>query len=265
LADKDPRAHVRLAQTLFQLEQPDQAYQEFAAATKLSDETPVPEIMMARLYEQSGKSEKATEWMKLVVQRHPNNASAHVGVAEWYWRNNKLEEAQKHAAKALEIKPDLLDAKLIRGIVARFQKDYPEAEKQFEAAHLAAPANFLAANQLALVLAEQQDTEKLNRALQLAQLNAKQHQQEPEVLATLGTVLYKGGRVDDAERFLRQLASMNVMSGDAAYYLGQILAKKNQTDEAKRLLRVALSSQGPFVNRDAAQSLLDQLSKPPGG
>lgn len=259
LAPEDARPHLRLGQALFQLQQPDAAFAEFQKSDELAEESTAPELMMARLYEQTGQKDKAEEWVKLVVERHPDDATARVGVAETYWRDGKLDEAKLHADKALELKPDMLEAQLVRGLIARFSRDYAEAEKRFEAAHLAAPANFLAANQLALALAEQDDPEKLNRALQLAQLNGKQHPQEPEILATMGLVLIKNKRYDEAERLLRQLAGTNQMSGDAAYYLSQVLAQKKQTEEAKQLLQLALASTGPFVNRAEAQAMLESL------
>lgn len=263
LDDKDARPHVRLGQSLFRLDRPEEAYEEFAKAAKLAPEMQVPEVMMARISEQAGKKDKVAQWMKLAIERNPDSPGAHVGVAEWYWRDGNLDEAKRYADKALQLAPELVDAKLIRGLVARHQKDLAEAEKQFEAIHQEAPQNFAAANQLALTWADQRDPEKLNRALQLAQQNARQHQQEPDGLATLGLILMRSGRPEDAERLLRQVATTNAMSSDAAYYLSQLMVRKNQTDEAKRLLRIALSATGPFFNRTEAQALLDQLSKKP--
>ncbi len=64
----------------------------------------------------------------------------------------------------MQLEPKLLDAKILRGMVAIFQKDYATAERYFELAHLQSPRTFLASNDLALALIEQNDQAKKLRA-----------------------------------------------------------------------------------------------------
>jgi tetratricopeptide (TPR) repeat protein len=258
---KDYRPRVRMGQALFQSDKSQEAYQEFQAAAKLSDQAPTPEIMMGRLYQQKEDKTKAAEWMKLALERAPQDPEVQVGLAEWNWEQGQLDAAKLHADEALKLKPDMIEAKVIRGLVARFQKDYLEAEKQFQSAHLLSPANFTAANQLALVLSEQDDEGKLRRARELGELNVRQYPNNTEAAAALAGIYFKVGRTDDAAQLLQAVANAGAMSGDAAYVMGQILAARNNKEEAMRLLRAALDARGPFANREAAQALYDKLSK----
>lgn len=265
LEPKNYRPLFRLGQVLFKLNRPEDAYKQFQAAQQLSDQAANPDIVMGRLYFQSGNDvanrDKAAQWFNQAIKNSPTSPSARVGIAEWLWETGKLDEAKQHADEALKLKGDSLDAHLVRGLIARFQKDYAEAEKQFEAAYLSSPSNFAASNQLALTLLDEGSAPKLRRALELAELNVKQFPNNPEAAATLGAVLLKQDRTEEAARLLQQVLASGTVSGDAAYYLGQLFAKRSQNDEAKKFLRAALDAKGPFANREAAQALLDQISK----
>jgi tetratricopeptide (TPR) repeat protein len=262
LSEQAPQPRLRLGQVLFKLNKPEEAFAEFQTAARLSDQAPSPEVLMGRLYQIAGDDKKAEEWMTLAISRDPENPSAQLGVAQWYLELNKLDDAKKHADEALRLKPDLIDAKLLRGVIARYQGDLSEAEKQFEAVHLVAPANFAASNQLALVLAEQNDGSKLRRGMELAELNARQFGTNPEVLATLGAIYLRAGRIDEAEQALgRVLNAGQPISGDIAYYVAQLMVKRNKAADAIRWLKMALDAKGPFANRAAAQSLYEQLEK----
>jgi tetratricopeptide (TPR) repeat protein len=262
LDENDFRPHVRLGQVLFRLNKPDEAFAELERAAKLSDQAPVPGVLMGRFYQQAGDEKKAGEYMAQALAQSPEDPVALVGVAEWSLEVGKLADAKKYADMALRIKPDSVEAKLVRGLIARFENDYTEAEKQFESAHLLAPANLIASNQLALVLSQQDDATKLRRATELAELNARQFANSVDAQATLAAVYLKAGRTDEAERVLTRIVNAGQpITGDIAYYMAQLLVRRDRSDEAKRWLRIALDSKGPFANRQAAQALFDQLNK----
>ena len=95
---------------------------------------------------------------------------------------------------AVKAKPDSLEAKFLRGVAARLFKDTPTAEKYLQEVFMAAPSNFSASNQYAQVLAEQNDKDKRDRALQIARINQKMYggqnnREGIETAATLGWVL----------------------------------------------------------------------------
>jgi len=147
----------------------------------------------------------------------------------------------------------------LQGLLARYTKDYEAAVKIFEDLVRDEPGNFFPANHLALACAEL--PERRARAVQLAELNARQYPRLSDALATLGWVYFKSNRLDDAERLLKASAAGGQISSDTAYYYARVLKERGKLDEAKELLKKALESDGPFVSRADAKALFEEMSK----
>jgi Tfp pilus assembly protein PilF len=154
-----------------------------------------------------------------------------------------------------------LGAKILRGVVAIFQKDYTTAERYFELARLQSPRNFAAGNDLALALIEQDDKTKQLRALEYAESNVKLYQRNAEAASTYGWVLYRLGRFDEAEKWLQAAVSSGQVSPDTAYYYARLLKERGRDAPAKQWLEGALKSTAPFAMRQEATALLEKLKK----
>ena len=81
---------------------------------------------------------------------------------------------------------------MLRGLVALWQKDWAEAEKYFEKIILENPNDFVAKNNMALALVEQDDPAKKQRALAYAEGNYEHNNNNPDALSTLGWVYFRG-------------------------------------------------------------------------
>jgi len=172
--------------------------------------------------------------------------------------SGQLARGRELASQALKIYPDSLEAEILLGVCAFGQKDYRTAEQCFQAANQQAANNFPASNNLALALCEQNDEAKRRRALQYAEKNARQYPWNTEAASTYGWVLYKLGRLDDAEKVLLALPTAD-MSGDTAYYVARVSVDRGRKHEAQRLLEAALKKKVFFCMRPDADSLLAQL------
>jgi tetratricopeptide (TPR) repeat protein len=278
LSPKDAVAMQRLAVALFQQGKAVEAL-KWLRESKRADERNMltPEATLARLYEQYPDHANAVIWMNKALEKAPEDAATQLVAAQWALETRQLGEAEKHAVKGLQLadaergpatEARLLSAKILRGLVALFRKDFKTAEKFFEDAHLQSPGNFAASNSLALALCEQKDERsgkpdpaKLNRALEYANANYQANSRNPETAATLGWVLYRAGNLDRAEQALRQAASSGNLSPDTAYYLAQVSydrANKGSQEVAKSILEVALKTPS-FAMRPEAQALLDKI------
>ena len=83
-------------------------------------------------------------------------------------------------------------------MVALWEKDWLEAEKDFQKVIYDSPNDFVARNNIALALVEQDDPAKKNKALTYAQTNYKDNNKSPDALSTLGWVCFKRGEFDQA-------------------------------------------------------------------
>ena len=214
---------------------------------------------MGRLYHQSGNEEQADIWMKKAIETAPDTLAARLGVAQWQWERGELDEAQKNVDAALKLQPDSLEALVIAGLVNRFQGKLPDAEGHFQTAYLASPGNAMAANQLALVLADQTDEAKRRRALELAESNVKQFNNNTEVAATLGWIYLQNNRLEDATRVLKAVIGSGRVSPDTAYFMAVLSERSGNAEDAVKALRPAVEAKGPFAYRKEAESLLAKL------
>jgi tetratricopeptide (TPR) repeat protein len=173
----------------------------------------------------------------------------------------QLKEALTHANEAVKLDPKSVDARVIRGVIQRSMKNYKAAEEDFEAVHSQSPGNSVAVNQLALTLVEKPDDDSQSRAVQFAEMNARQNPRNLEAGATLGWIYYKVGRRTDADKVFQAIFQTGTTnSPDTMYYLASYLKDKGNTDEAKRLLNVAVQGDRFFAYRSQAEDLLKQLS-----
>src|SRR5438270_1791514 len=139
------------------------------------------------------------------------------------------------------------------GLAARARKDLARAEPIFAALAQESPGDAWVGNQLALVLAQQDDEAKRRKALELAEGIVRQAPDAPAALATLGTVYYRLHRLDEAEKVLQAVVDSGQGSSDDAYFLARVRADRGHREAAPALLKTALDAPGLFVFRHDAQ------------
>jgi len=256
-------ARQRLARCLVYQKNLAGALDELKKAAKVDPELLTPEAILARLCEQAGDHDSAAKYMKAALEAAPKNTLTRLIAARWAFDTNQLDEAKTQAVEAMKLDEKSLDAKILRGLIAFHQKDFRTAERYFEDAYQQARDNFAASNNLALALAEQGEEGKLRRALTLAETNIRLNQKSPEAVSTYGWILYKLGKLDEADQAIRAAISSGATSPDTAYYLARLDVDRHRDSEAKMLLESALKNTGPFSMRPEAQALLDQIAKKP--
>lgn len=260
-------AHQRLGAVLFRKNPKDEAarkaaYAEFQKATKLNAELSTPDIMLMQLCEQANDRKYADMMAKRAVKNAPDNARVQLDVAQWMLNTNQIAEAKPHAERALQLTPDAVEAKVLRGLVARYLRELDEAEQYLNDARVQEPNAFNINDQLALVLIESSDTAKRNRALSLAEDNLKRNPQSTEAAWTLGWILLKNFKTQEAERLMGQAYNAGKqVPPDVAYYLASLFLERGRKDEASEALSKALDSPLPFYYRKEAQELRDTLVK----
>ena len=256
-------AHFRLGNVLFRLDKEAEAIEEFREARKLDEKALQPELALARLYDEDRQKDVAKKWIDAAMKAAPDNAAVLLASAQWYLGQNDLKTAQAITEKVLTLEPDSLDARIVRGVIARVARDYKTAETFFNEAHVQSPGNFAASNSLALVLIESDQKSDQQRALEMAEANVAMYRekspQQVNALTTLAWVYYKLGRREDAEKILDQIARNNRLTSDGAYYVAKLLADRGEKDRAQKILEEVLVNEAVFATRPDARDLLDSL------
>jgi tetratricopeptide (TPR) repeat protein len=257
--------HQRMGIVRFHLGKPSEALAEFREARGLDEKAVQPELAMARLYDEKKDTDKARRLIELAIESSPSDPAVLLASAQWYLGQNDIESAKKQTDAALAIDEKSLDAKIVRGAIARVERDYATAETFFSAAHTQSPLNFPASNSLALVLIESENEESRQRSLEMAEGNVALHRenspQRVNALTTLAWVFYKLGRREDAEQILTQISQSNQLTSDGAYYVAQLLTDRGESQRAMTLLEQVLSQEPVFATRADAEELLERLKK----
>ena len=237
---------------------------EFAKAAQLDKNLPNASVAAALLYEQLGMRSEAKTAFENAVKANREDAKTLNAYAQWLLSTGDVTRAEQALAAARRAAPEDLDTLVLSGVAARMAKKMKPAEDYFVAALRLSPSNAAVINQLALLLVEQPDEEKRQRAMEFARINAMLQPNSAESNITLAWVLYQVGNTRDAEAALRKGLAARNMSPDSNYLVAKILADQNRPDVAKQFLTAALenSAGGLSVLRADAEALKKQLGTP---
>ena len=112
----------------------DQAEAMFNKAKEIKPKDATVYQQLAGYYQRQGEFDKLIAAVEQRAELEPNNPEAHYSIASYYWdeayRNTRLAEAQKRdytekglqeVEKALQIKPDYVEAIVYKGLLLRIQ------------------------------------------------------------------------------------------------------------------------------------------------
>lgn len=253
----------RYAAALFHTDGPEKAAEELAKAFAADAALLPPPVSLGLLSSKKGDVKQAEQWLRKGVADYPSDARSLQALGAFLLQQNRLDEAEELAQKAAALDPESLDIKRLLGTIAWSRKDFAAAEKFFEQVYEKEPTDVGASNQLALSLAEQADSSKRLRALQIAEINARQYPRRADLLATLGWVNFRLGRINEADRFLSSAMSGGRATAEMAYFYAHLLAARGQNEELSQLLKSAIATQGAFAFRSDATAWLARLQGAP--
>ncbi|WP_417851055.1 tetratricopeptide repeat protein [Thalassoglobus sp.] len=259
LAPKDTRLVLRKAHALFQQEQYQQATEELQRAVEIDANLPPAELTVGTWYVAAKKFDSATESFETALQQSPEDFRVISTATTYFLERGAFTRAEEVLNSSPSEEHSTRRFQMLRGNVARGAGDLNTAESCFENLLAEAPADIEAANQLAAVLAEQDEQSKRQRALQLAEVNFRQLPRSAELRATLGWALFQLERLDLAEQVFQPLNSGSTISPDAAYYYGRFLEARQQTEQAGRLYATAMQAQGVFIHRADCEQRVKSL------
>jgi tetratricopeptide (TPR) repeat protein len=183
-----------------------------------------------------------------------------VAYAQWLIKTGAVEKAEAVLADARKANPEVLNLLVLSGIAARMNKQPKQAEDFFVDALRISPANTDTLNQLALLLIDQADAGKRQRALEFAGINSRLNDQSADAQVTLAWVFFQLSRSAEANQALRNGIQLGNLSPDSKYLVSKMLFESNPV-AAKQILQEALDNDGGliFVNRQEAQALLTSM------
>jgi tetratricopeptide (TPR) repeat protein len=223
---KNPHLQQMLGELLLAQKQPQAAIAPLEEALKLNPRQVSALRLLALAYLQMPNPDKALEQLEAKVEDPKSSPILALVLGTVYERQQKFD-------KAIILYNSLLARNLFTS---------------------------LARNNLAYLLAEHQPSaENLARAQKLSSETLEDHPEEPSFLDTMGWIMCKQGHYAQAKTYLEKALEFTPKQPAMLYHLAWCEAKLGETTAARATVKKALASQTRFMERDAAQKLLDSL------
>jgi len=232
-----------------------------ARVTQLCDaaETTACRMILAGLYESSGKKDLALNQIKEAIRISKGNEILYHALAQFYARNDMVKEALDEYEGILNKNPDDLQAAMMLALINQNRGKVTDAKKVYTYILEKDPKNALAANNMAWILAQDGTGNDLNEALRLAQIAKDKFPEDPRIADTLGYVYFKKGLVENALAQF-QLATERLPDDPSVnYHTALALAELKRGNEAVDYLQKAMNTKTDFEEKTSAQELLARL------
>jgi len=161
---------------------------------------------------------------------------AYLADAELLRQDQRLEAALFSLSDGLAVLMDNANLLYMRSLIAEAMGNIDLAEQDLRTVIQNDPNNAIALNALGYTLANR--TDRYREALSLIEQAMKINPHDPATLDSMGWVLYRLGRADEAETFLRR-ALVADANAEIAAHLGEVLWQLQRYEEAKSVLRQA--------------------------
>ena len=251
-----------LALNLVTVDQTEKAIQLCRDRLKINDHEASTHALLGRIQAHAGKKKEAESSFKMAVELAPRWPEPANQLAALYLREGKEKEAVKNLESALVQNPRNPAAYLTLGRLYEQDLKYKSAMEVYERALETIPNLWVAANNLAILLCQSEDTPgSLQRARNLAMQALRQRPQQPEIVDTFAWVVFQQGQVDQALRLYEKIETKIQDNQLTNYHMAMVLLKAGQLDLARTRLMAALVEKDQFVGRREAEKTLAGLSK----
>lgn len=213
--------------------------------------------LLGLIYAARNQQDSAETAYRRAVELDPNLADARLRLAELYEASGRPEMALPHAESARKLEPMNPRALMATAVAYQEMNDVPRARAAYEATLALNPRFPGAANNLAYLLSDQPGQE--DNAYKLASLARETAPDDPHVADTFGWILYKRGDYERALTMLKQSAAKLPESPSVQYHLGMTAQKLGDTTMARAALTKAVGASNDFAGKEEARKTLAQL------
>jgi tetratricopeptide (TPR) repeat protein len=211
-------------------------------------------LLLGNVYFARGQRELAEAELHKAITLDPRSAAANSALSDLYLTEGKYDEALALAASSLTAVPGNLNMYVTQGVVYERRGDIPRAKAAYEQALAINPRFVAAANNLAMLLAEEPGSQQ--RALELARTAQAASPGDPRIGDTFGWILYKSGDYAGAVKLLAKVAQQLPTEPTVAYHLGVARQRAGDSAGARVALSRAVNSPASFPEKQAAQKAL---------
>jgi len=221
------------------------------------DESRLTELL-AEGYRRQDRIDRGIALVENALSRN-DVPSLYVSLSELYAADSRFDAAEEVLRRAREKYPDDTAIAFQLGSVFDQSGRDTDAERTFRELLSRDPQNAPALNYLGYLLAER--GRSLDEAVALISRALERDPGNASYLDSLGWAYFKLGKLDLAERNLRQAASELTTNSVVQDHLGDVLYRLNRVDEAIAAWRRALEGDGASVERAAIEAKIRDARK----
>ena len=243
-----------------------EALQHFQRAVELEPLDPEANLRLAGLLRKLARPTEALPHYRSVIQESPSQVEAHAGLALSLLDLGEMELAQQHMTQAQRLAPE--DSLVLNGLgmLAKAQRNFPEADRQFRAAIAQNADDFEAHFNLGSI---QVLESKLSEAQQSFETARRIRPDDADACCAVAMVQLRQGRIDEATEGFRETLNLDSQHRQALTSLAQIAVNRGKNDAAIKIYSrlIAITPTDPMSwlrrgsiksrNRDPAGALAD--------
>jgi FimV-like protein len=255
--------------------------------------------ILARAYLKNGEFDKAVKLAEQVIASQPDQNYGYLLLCDIYLSNKQLDQAEKVLQEGIAARGPQQSIRLrmrlgriyefkgddaaARKVYEALRKDFPESPRPLfalgtladrlgdkrQALELYQEAlrkdknDTLSLNNLAYLYAENYSEKK--KALELAIRAYRLAPTSPNIMDTLGFILWQNGRYQEARKLLEKAHLLMPGIPAVSYHLAQAYASSGETQKAVELLKEVVAFKGDFAQRQEARKLLARLEAQKSG
>jgi len=193
---------------------------------------------LASTYIEQGKYSEADSLYQESIARSSDTVSVYLAKGIGYGRAKKYFEAEKSFRVALEVRPKDAGILLALGNLHQQQGQNQVAEKYFSQVLDQEPDHPVALNNLGYLWAEQ--GVKLDKSLEMIERALKQEPNNAAFLDSYGWILFKLGRLVQAEEYLKKAQEMLPTDPEVHHHLGDLYHSQGKSKLALQSWQKAL-------------------------
>ncbi len=211
-------------------------------------------MRMAQILARTGRLEEAREALQQARIANPGRAAdLYIGETQIVQEYGDRDAALALYATALAAYPDNRDLLYNRALYVVELGDFAWMERDLQRLLEEDPDNVDALNALGYTLADR--NERLDEAFALVSRALKLRPDSPAILDSMGWVLYRQGDLERAATYLRRALQLN-QDDEIAAHLGEVLWVSGQRADAQAVWREALSHR---PDSDKIREVLERL------
>ncbi|MEN8170573.1 MAG: tetratricopeptide repeat protein [Pseudomonadota bacterium] len=234
---REEESRFALAQIAEARQQDDKAIEWFSSIAQ-GDRYLEAQLQAARLIAKHRGMEQARTYLReLEIQNDDERVQLYLAEAELLGNAEQYQEAMKIYDEGLKLFADNITLLYARGLTAEKIDRLDIMERDLKRILQRDPDNTQALNALGYTLADR--TDRYQEAYDYIERAYKQRPDDVAILDSMGWVLYRLGRLDEALEYLNRAAS-KVRDAEISAHLGEVLWASGEQDKARHVWEEAL-------------------------